>query len=142
MLEALPDALAERNACGQQTTDSQCPDEIRSASAQGRVVTRRVDELRPHPSFVRHQLMVPVAKLSAAASQPDNSVLVPLAITHEQVILDGYAEWDLARMQGRSIVPCIEYELGEEEALRWLVRSHRRVNRLERFLSNPAGPRP
>jgi hypothetical protein len=58
---------------------------------------------------------------------------VPLAITHEQILLDGYAEWDLARVQGRHTVSCIEYELGEEEALRWLLRSHRRSNGLNDF---------
>ena len=66
-------------------------------------------------------------------SQPANSLRAPLVITQEQIILDGYAEWDLARVQGRPNVSCIEYELGEEEALRWLLQSHRRSSGLNDF---------
>ena len=104
-----------------------------SLQPAGRQVIRRVQELRAHPSFIRHQLLGPVAKLTAAASHPANSLRTPLVITQGQVILDGYAEWDLARVQGRPTVSCIEYELGEEEALRWLLRNHLRSNGLNDF---------
>jgi hypothetical protein len=124
--------MAEHDRC-RQTAPRQSPDHTLPAKAEGRVVSRRVDELRPHPSFIRHQLVAPVAKLTAAASHPANSLRTPLVTTHEQVILDGYAEWDLARVQGRPTVSCIEYELGEEEALRWLLRNHLRSNGLNNF---------
>lgn len=41
----------------------------------GQIVTRRVDELRPHPSYIRHQLMVPAANLSAVAEQGEEAFL-------------------------------------------------------------------
>jgi hypothetical protein len=101
--------------------------------AQGQLVTRPVDQLRPHPSFVRHHLMVPLAKLSAVAGRGDIPYREPLVISQDLTILDGYAQWELARLQGRATLPCIEYELGEEEALRWLLQAHRRSNCLNDF---------
>ena len=58
---------------------------------------------------------------------------VPVVISQDQIVLDGYAQWELARLQGRLTIPCLEYELGEEEALRRLVQSHRRSQGLNDF---------
>jgi hypothetical protein len=73
-----------------------------------------LDELRPHPSYIRHGLAVPSAKISALAEQGDLAFAEPLAITRDRTILDGYARCELARQQGRSLLPCIEHELSEE----------------------------
>ena len=101
--------------------------------ALGQLVTRRLDELRPHPSFARHQLNVPVAALSVAASQADLGLREPIVITADKVMLKGYAQWQLATLQGWQTVPCIEYTLSEEEALHWLLQSHRRSHILHDF---------
>ena len=103
------------------------------ANGRARIVTRHVNELRPHPSFLRHCLSVPIAAISAVGSQVAPSLQEPLVISQEQIILDGYAQWELARLQGRLTVPCIEYELGEEEALHRLIQSHRRSQGLNDF---------
>ena len=94
----------------------------------GQIVTRRVDELRPHPSYIRHQLMVPAANLSAVAEQGEEAFLEPLVITRELVVIDGYARLEFARLQGRIELPCIEYDLSEEEALCRLLQRLRRRN--------------
>ena len=96
-------------------------------------VTCRVDELHPHPSYVRHQLTVPASKLSALAERGDLAFQEPLVITRERTILDGYARWELARLQGRVTLPCIQYELTEEDALRSLLQRHRRSKGLDDF---------
>jgi hypothetical protein len=98
------------------------------------LVTRRLDELHPHPSFVRHHLTVPASKLSALAELGDLAFREPLVITRECTILDGYARWQLAQLQGRSTLPCIEYKLTEAEALHWILQSHRRSNGLNDFI--------
>ena len=54
-------------------------------------------------------------------------------ITRDRTIIDGYCRWELARRQGRATVTCIEYDLSEEEALRWLLHKHRRVEGLNAF---------
>ncbi|HEX8815370.1 MAG TPA: hypothetical protein VF753_07710 [Terriglobales bacterium] len=98
-----------------------------------KLVIRRVGQLRPHPSFSRHELTVPVAALSDAASQPDLTLEEPIIITHENFILKGYAHWQLAGLRRQETITCIEYELSHEEGLKWLLQSHRRANGLNDF---------
>ena len=49
----------------------------------------------------------------------------PIVTTQGGMIVDGYARWELARRQGRQTILCLEYDLTDEEALRWLIQSHR-----------------
>ena len=74
-------------------------------------VSIRIDELRPHPSYVRHHLSVPAHKLSALADLGDVALRDPLVITRDGTILDGYARWELARLRGRPTLNCIRYEM-------------------------------
>src|SRR5271157_874373 len=99
----------------------------------GQLVTCLLDELRPHPSYVRHHLTVPACQLSALAERGDRAFLEPLVITQDRTILDGYARLELARLQGRATLLCIEYQLTESEALHWLLQKHRRSNGLNAF---------
>src|SRR5205823_5438100 len=98
----------------------------------GRIVTRLLDELRPHPSYMRHHLTVPAPTLSALADRT-TLLQVPLVITQDRTIVEGYARWEFARQQGQLTLPCIEYELTEVEALHWLLDRHRRSNGLNDF---------
>jgi hypothetical protein len=49
----------------------------------------------------------------------------PIVITRAGILIHGYARWELARRQGRQTILCLEYDLTDDEALRWLIRSHR-----------------
>ena len=42
----------------------------------------------------------------------------------------GYAQFKLARLQGRATLGCMAYELTESEALHWLLQRHRRSDGL------------
>jgi hypothetical protein len=99
----------------------------------GQLLTCRLDELRPHPSYIRHHLTVSTSQLSALAERGDRAFLEPLVITQERTILDGYAQFELARMQERATLPCIAYELTESEALCLLLERHRRSDGLNAF---------
>jgi len=99
----------------------------------GQPVTCCLDELRPHPSYARLSLTVPTAKLSALAEQGDLAFREPLVITRDRIVIDGYARWKLACLKKRLTLPCIEYELTEEQALRWLLLRHCRSNGLNGF---------
>ena len=99
----------------------------------GQPVTCGLSKLRPHPSYVRLRLAVPPSKLSALAEQGERAFREPLVITREHIVIDGYARWELARLRGRLTVPCVEYELTEEEVLRWLLQKHRRSNGMNDF---------
>lgn len=95
-------------------------------SPSQQLVTCRVDELQPHPSYLRHRIAVQLPKLSALAQRGESAFREPLAITQDQTILDGYARWELARKRGRLTLLCIEYDLTEAQALHWMLQKHHR----------------
>ena len=97
------------------------------------VLTCRVTELNPHPAYVRHHLAVPAHKLSALAERGDLAFREPLTITKGGTIIDGYGRWELARHQGRSTLPCLEYDLSLTEALQWILRTHQHSAGLNAF---------
>jgi len=99
----------------------------------GQPIICRLSELRHHASYVRLRFTVPVSKLSALAEQGEQAFREPLAITRERIVIDGYARWELARLKGRLALPCIEYELTEEQAIRWLLQKHCRSNGMNDF---------
>jgi hypothetical protein len=117
----------------QHTATETHPNDPLGQQAPSQLVTRRIEELQPHPSFARHRLSVPVTALSVAVSQAGLGLDEPIAITQDNVILKGYAQWQLATLQSRKKVSCIEYRLSEEEALHWLLQSHRRSPVLNDF---------
>jgi hypothetical protein len=100
---------------------------------QRQVAHRQLDDLRPHPSYIRHHLTVSTAQLSALANQGDLAFREPLVITRDCTILDGYARVELARLQGLRTLPCVEYELNEAEALHSLLQMHLRSSGLIAF---------
>jgi len=98
-----------------------------------KLVNRYLGELRPHPSYVRHGLSPSAAQLSALAAVGEIAFREPIVISRDGTIIDGYARFELARRQRRETVLCLEYELSEEEALRWLIQRHRPSQGLNAF---------
>jgi hypothetical protein len=101
--------------------------------ARGNLVTRRVDDLRPHPSYVRHGCTVSALKLSILSSLGDLAFREPIVISQEGTIIDGYARCELAQRQGRATVTCVEHDLTEGEALVRLIQSQRPRSGLNAF---------
>jgi hypothetical protein len=101
---------------------------------RGRLVTYHPDELRPHPSYIRHNLAVHACQLSAVAELGELAFREPLVITQDHIILDGFVRWALARLQGRPTLACIEYGMSEAEALQNLLQRHRRSSGLNDFI--------
>jgi len=96
---------------------------------QPRLITCRVDSLRPHDAYIRHIGTLPTP-LSGAA---DSLTGEPPSITRERVILHGYESWRQARQLGRPTLLCLEYGLSELGALEWLLRKHRRSDSLNDY---------
>jgi transcriptional regulator with XRE-family HTH domain len=92
---------------------------------QCRIVPRRVGDLRPHPSYARLGIKVPASRLNALLEMGEDAFLFPLIVTSEGIVIDGYARLEVARLQGRTSVDCIQYNVSEEEALRRLLLCHR-----------------
>jgi hypothetical protein len=97
------------------------------------LVVRSIDELNPHPSYVRHELSVSASQLSALIELGSLAFHQPIVISQNGIVVDGYARCELARLQGRQKILCLEYDLTEEEALHWLIQSHRPLRGLNSF---------
>jgi hypothetical protein len=78
-------------------------------------------------------MSVSASQLSSLAALGRLAFREPIVITRKGIIVDGYARWELARRQGRQTILCLEYDLTEEEALRWLIRCHRPSQGLNAF---------
>jgi ParB-like chromosome segregation protein Spo0J len=105
-------------------TPESCNGKSALGNTQGLLATCRVDKLHPHPTYSRHHLSVAPAKVSALAERGDLAFQEPLIVTRDRTIIDGYARWELARLQGRLTLPCIAYDLTDAEALCWLLQRH------------------
>lgn len=116
--------------CGCGRRSSLQPDEERLESFQGTnagtLVVRRVNDLSRHPAYARLNLTVASAQLSAIEELGDFAFRDPLLITRGGVIIDGYARWELAMKQRVSTLLCVEFDVDEEEALRRILKRHRR----------------
>ena len=88
-------------------------------------MTRALDELHPHPSYIQHHLSVSVSQLSALAALGSLALREPIVVTGHGIIVDGYARLELARQRGHKTILCLQHNLTEEEALCWLIQSHR-----------------
>jgi ParB-like chromosome segregation protein Spo0J len=103
----------------------------------GLILVRNVKDLHPHPSCARHQLSVTTAQISALAERGDSAFAEPLVVTRQGTIIDGRARLELSKLQGRSTLPCLEYDLTDSQALEKLIQMHRRsdgVNDFSRIL--------
>jgi len=105
-----------------------------SSSLDGRLLNYSVHELRPHPSYTRHKLSVQACQLAALEEHGELAFQHPITITGERFIIDGYARWELAKRQRRSTLPCLEYDVTEDDALQLLIQTHRRWQGLNDFL--------
>lgn len=93
-------------------------------SPRPNLISCPIGDLRAHPSFARHNLSVDPRKLAALAQRGDQAFIDPITITHERIVIDGYARWELAKRRGRTTLACFEYELRLEDALEELIRTH------------------
>ena len=101
---------------------------------QGRLVSCNTNELHPHPSYARHNLSVQAFKLAASAGHGDLAFQYPLIITRDRSIVDGYGRWELAKQKDRPTLQCVEYDLAEQQALKWLIQTHRPSQGLSDFV--------
>lgn len=82
--------------------------------------------LREHPVYLELRLTVSPLQLSAVRALGDLAFRDPLLVTREGVIIDGYSRKAYADCVGISTLPCVEFDMGDEEALRMILGKHRR----------------
>jgi hypothetical protein len=103
------------------------------ADLQCQLAVRSLDELRPHPSYVKHGLSVPPFKIAALDRLGNRAFQDPIVVTQDLLIIDGYARWELAKKRGMSTLLCLVCQRTEDEALRDFLWRHRRFDGLNDF---------
>ena len=97
------------------------PHESPGRSASGRLAFRSTASLRPHPIY--QELCGPIAatRMRGVAQQP-GAIREPLVTTTDGTILDGHARWQVALDRQQPSLPCLEYDVTEEEALQVVIQ--------------------
>lgn len=104
-----------------------------SGEAVLRMVMGRTDDLKPHPSLLKLGLS-PTNERLLKLNEHGNAIFEqPLLITHENLIVDGYARWRIARQQQRDTLLCQVCQLTEQEALQRILQNHCRPEWLNAF---------
>jgi hypothetical protein len=124
--KAMPGFPLESHNCSSPIGDLVVLTRVAEVPAPYRLVTRSPSELHPHSSWVKHNLGLSVARLSAIATNWNPSQLDPISITRDGTILKGHEVCELARRMRLESVSGLEYDLDEAEALLWIIQhSHR-----------------
>ena len=119
----------QRSAPGQQA--DAVPD-TQDGPHEARLVYRPAAELRPHPIYLELCGPIPAIRVKQVAQQTE-AMCEPLSVTTDGTILDGLRRWQAAIEQHQPSLPCLEYELTEEEALQFLIARHRTSEGLNAF---------
>lgn len=104
-----------------------------SVEAVPRLVMRRTDELKPHPSLLNQGLFPTNERLLALDNLGEAIFEQPLLITQENLIVDGYARWRIACQHQRETILCQVLQLTEQEALQRILQNHCRPEWLNDF---------
>ena len=86
---------------------------------------RQVADLIPHPDLVKHTKGYTTQELTTLTERGEAAFADPITITHENVILEGYALWQLAMLQRRASLTCIVRQMDQETALLYLLDKNR-----------------
>ncbi len=98
-----------------------------------RVMPWQVRDLKPHPIYAQLGVKIPASRLNELIELGEDAFVFPLSVTSTGIVIDGYARLEIARLQGRETVMCVEFDISEEEALRRLILCHRRLTGLPAF---------
>lgn len=73
---------------------------------------------------MKHRFTVSDSQLSGLIKLGEVPFQLPILVTRDGFIIDGYARWELAKRQKREKILCLEYVLSEKEGIRWLIQTH------------------
>lgn len=91
---------------------------------EGRAVLRSPQELRIHPALDELGLIDMVGELNRPARLREEQKYEPILITSGGMVLAGFGRWWLAVFECRHEIDCIEYTLGDNEALKFMLAHH------------------
>ena len=91
---------------------------------EGRLVVRSPEQLRLHRALEELGWTGAIDELNKAARLKKQSVPEAILITTNGTILAGFGLWRLAVFERRHEIHCIEYPLGEDESLQFILSHH------------------
>jgi hypothetical protein len=94
------------------------------SSLEGRPVVRSPEQLRLHPALEELGWTGVIDEFNNVARLKNQSVPEPILITTNGTILAGFGLWRLAVFERRHEIHCIEYPLGEDESLQFILTYH------------------
>jgi hypothetical protein len=97
-----------------------------------RLTNRPTASLRPHPTYQALCGSIAATRAHRVAQQV-GPIREPLVTTSEGTILDGHARWRVALDRQQPSLPCLEYDVTEEEALQIVIQQHRAAAGLNDF---------
>jgi hypothetical protein len=86
-----------------------------------RLTVRFAEQLRIHPALEELDLPELVREINEAALLEDRSIAEPILVTTDGIILGGFGRWRLALLKGIREVPCVEYAIGEDDAIQFIL---------------------
>jgi hypothetical protein len=91
---------------------------------EARPVVRSPQQLRLHPALEELGWSGEIDEFNEAGRVSHASVTDPILITMNGTILSGFGRWRSAVFDGRLEINCIEYPLGEDESLEFILTHH------------------
>jgi len=92
--------------------------------SEWRPVVRSPEQLRLHPAMKELGWAGVIDEFNDAMRLKDHSVPEQVLITTKGTILAGFGDWRLAMLEGRHEINCIEYSLGDDKALQFIISHH------------------
>ena len=86
-------------------------------------MVRFPQQLRLHPIFEEFDYLA-AEDLNRCAELKALAIPEPIIVTSDGTIIAGFGAWRFAKSEGVAAVHCIEYPLGEEEVLPFILRYH------------------
>lgn len=113
------------NACGRSVplVDRSQP-HLAKRGSECRPAVRSPEDLRLHPAISELQLIDAIGELNEATRLPQEAP-APILISRSGTILAGFGYWQLAILEGKREINCIEYPLTDDESLQFILIHHR-----------------
>lgn len=105
----------------------------RAGSMHGRSVIRAPKDLHVHPAL-RELDCWDLANSLNEAERARHHVATPILITSERMVLAGFGRWRSALLHGEAEIECIEYALGQESSLKFILSHHKPERGWNRFI--------
>ncbi len=106
---------------------------IQRTDREGCLIRCATADLKPHPAFLKLGIGANASRLSALARQGGLGVQEPILVTQDLHILAGNEVWELAKLEHRRSVTCLQVTVTEESSLLKLIQSHQRLAGLNDF---------